>query len=242
MDREHKEHLKQSDLEYFLTHFNEVWAKYGNKLLTIVLLVVVVIMVVRIIERNAATTSETELRKLAEAQSGFDFRSAAETASSPDVKARALLRGGDSLLEKVRTAIGEDGKARSNEDIERDLQDAAAMYGDVLKIDGAHKIYRLNARLGLAAVAESRRDWDAATAEYKKVAAEAGDYSVIAYRAKARLAMMPRLMKRITFGPEKAPELPGDQPLEFPLVPSQFFPLPIHPEIDSLLDKLGADS
>lgn len=242
MDREHKEQLKQSDLEYFLTHFGEIWGKYGNKLLTIVLAIVVVVMIMRIVERNAATSSETELRKLAEARTGFDFRSAADAATSGSVKARALLRGGDFLLDKVRTATGENGGKRSDDEIKRDLDDAGAMYGDVLKIKGAHDVYSLNARLGLAAIAESRRDWDAARTEYEKVSADAGNYTIIAYRAKARLAMMPRLKKKITFGPEKAPELPGGQPLRFPLVPSQFFPVPIHPDLDSLLDKLGADS
>jgi hypothetical protein len=84
-------------------------------------------------------------------------------------------------------------------------------------------VFRLNARLGLATVAEQRGDWAEARKQFQRVIDESDGYAPIAAQAKGRLAKLDVLPNAPTFAPEPPPVTPSSDagfapvpPLEVP--------------------------
>lgn len=216
MDSQHRHDLQENDLAYALTHWGEIWAKYGNQILWALLAVAVLVAGSRFILAQQHAARENDLRQLALATDPFAARSLADSTSNQVTRARALLLGGDLLLERVKVPVtSPDGQKQR----ERDLTDAKAMYEQVLQIKGLHKLYAINARLGLATVTENQQDFAAAEGHYKVVQDLAGkDVPRLALMAQARLAMLERAKQPVVFGAEPLP--PSQAPaLQFPLVP-----------------------
>jgi len=204
MDSEHRHELKENDLADFLAHFGQWWAKHGTKLLTVVLVLAVAFTGKRWYDMRTVAAKENAWRDLAETTSPEGYRSVALTHPNAAVRALAYLRGADLLL--ANTAVGDDSDLAETS---QTLDSAALMYEQVINDRQTHLVYKLNAQLGLAAVAEGGRDWDAARQHYQSVIDQAGtQYTTIAKQAQARAAMLDRLEKPVVFGPEETEAAP----------------------------------
>lgn len=219
MDAEHRHELKENDLAEFLANIGPWWAKYGNRLLAVVLALAVGLAAIRWVQSDRATAREQAWRDLADTTSPDGYRAVAQSHADPSVQALAYLRGADLLLArasaprqdqaKTQPAPATDGStppAPDETDTSVDLENAALMYQQVLDNAQAHTIFKLNARLGLAAVAENRSDWSQAKRQYDEIIDEAaGGHGAIAHRARTRSAMLDQLKKPVAFRIDPAP-------------------------------------
>ena len=241
MDTEHRHELKDGDLERFLREFPQWWAQYGNKLLLAILVVLVVIFGWRMWKSKAAAADERIWQSLATARDPYALREIALISDDPNIRARAHLRAADMLLlASVRPAGAEPdpltGRTAST-DPEADRDMAREDYQAVLKQDGAHVVLKLNAKMGLAAIAETVRDFDRAEQLYAEVQAEAGGtFDSIAGRASVRQSLLPQLARPVVFGPE--PERPASLPDGSGLMglPSGSELLPVAPDLGAGFD------
>ena len=135
----------------------------------------------------------------------------AEDAGDPAVEALALLRGGDLALAEHQGLADPAGDAEL-------LAKAEARYTAAL--DAApHDLYRLNALEGLAIVAESQRDADAARGFYEQLKQAAGDrYPQWVARTDRRLERLADLPGPVAFAPALNPPAAegGDEPASEP--------------------------
>ncbi len=103
---------------------------------------------------------------------------------------------------------GDGGETPSSES---DLEQAAGLYHRVLDQAEAPTVYRVNALLGLGAVAESRKAWDQAAKYYDQAAELAKDQlPFLAQQAQERRNLLSQLNQEIVF---------ATQPATAPLVP-----------------------
>ncbi len=232
MDPEHRQELEENDLEVFLMNFKKWWNKHGTKVVLVLLVAALALFAKQMYDKRQAERQETMWSDLANATSPEAARSLAMSYAEPGYKAKAWLKGADLLLTKAMApdqtpatpeTIGPDGVPVSPvvpvtpvtpADREATLQQAANYYQGVLDVSGAEVVYRLNARLGLATIAETRGDFDAADKQYEQILTDAGtEYSAIAAQAKARQAMLTELRQPVKFGPEPvAPPEPVADP------------------------------
>jgi predicted negative regulator of RcsB-dependent stress response len=216
MDSEHRHELKQNDLQEFLTHFKDFWAKWGNTITVVVLVVVIAVTGYRFIKDRHMSARERALSELATLTTPTALMDLARSTDDEVVRARAYLKGGDLILHRLAMPVSEragaDGPAAKPMDAaerDRHLAEAASMYGQVAA-KPPHQIYGIAARLGLGAVAESQGKWDDAAAAYEQVASDAAaNFPALAGQARMRLAMLERLRVPVVFAPEPATPEPG---------------------------------
>lgn len=228
MDSHERHELQENDLAEFLANLGEWWEKYGNATLIVVMVVVLAAAGWRYVGFRSAQAHEDAWTDLAFATSPEVYRTIAQSHDNPAVQALAYLHGADLLLGKALTAeIIADGPtaadAGSTTDADTDapspadtapqdpqalLTGAQAMYEKALDI-APHGLYRINAQLGLAAVAETREQWDRAREHYQQ-AIEAADptFPMLAQRAGMRIEMLDQLSRPVVFAPETPPEAP----------------------------------
>ena len=116
------------------------------------------------------------------------------------------------------------------------LADAEQDYQAVVDDPAAHSVLRLNALLGLAAVAESRQQWDQARALYQQVEQQASSgQERLKELASRHAAALDRVAKPVIFAPEPPPasqpaslELPAEIPDAAPTADSE----PAEAELD----------
>jgi len=221
MDPKHREELEHNDLEHFFTHFKEWWAKYQNPVLITVLVVVGSFSIYTIITNNRIASRNAAWSELANSSSPEALASVAAAQDNATVRHLASLRAADQLLVRVITG-GEDPMPMPNQpeqeaevvetpvDPEADLREAGRLYQQVAADGEAHPVYRLNARLGLAAVAEAEQDWPAAREQYQTILDTAGDHQpAIRGQAQTRLALLPRLEQPLVYAPATENESTG---------------------------------
>ena len=205
MDPKDHDDLRQNDLEQFLFGLKEFWGKHGMKFLVTILVVLAVLVGLRMIEDRRRQAREEPWRDLASTTSPEGLRRVAQSQEDPVVRAQALLRGADLLLHQ--SLVVEEGSESENPDAPgQTLEEAALMYENVLSIENLHEVFALNARLGLASVAESQEQWGKAAELLQSVAAGARDYPSIERQALGRLAMLDRLAEPVLFAPDRDPE------------------------------------
>lgn len=239
-------HVPESELTEFASGFGRWWNRYGNTALLLVLLASAAFLAKRWYDHRAAAAHEEAWSELAGSTSPDSYRQVAESTDDPTVRALAYLRGADLLLTKATTSsAASDADSTSSRD--RALHDAAAMYQRVIDEQNIHKVYGLNARLGLAAVAEARGDWAQARENYQAVLQGAGEgYSSIAAQAKGKLATLDRLASPVVLAAPPPASTPPTQPSillpqteESPLAPIELLdptllaPSQIEPPLDS---------
>ena len=203
MDADHRHELKENDLAEFLGNLGPWWAKHGNTLLITVLVVVAVFVGKRFIENRNTAVLEEAWADLAQATSPESYRLVAQSHPLPAVRALADLRGADLWLAKAAAPLPDADPATEPSQATAPaltptqcLDEAALVYERVANDPDAHHVFKLNAHLGLAAVAESRQDWAQAQQQYTWVTQQAGPgYEVIAAQAKARQGQLDRLKK-----------------------------------------------
>ncbi len=221
MDADHRHELKTNDLEEFLTHFKDFWARWGNAITIAALVVVIAFTGWRLYSTRQTSAKEKTLSELATATTPAALMSLGRETSDASVRPRAYLRGADKRLYELvapaaAAAPGVDdagegpgivAKPLDSADRQKHLDEAARMYRQAIE-HATHPVYVLNARLGLGAVAEFEGKWDEARQEYERVVKDAGElYAAHASQAKAKLAMLDRLMLPVTFAPEPQPQV-----------------------------------
>jgi len=226
MDPKHREELEHNDLEHFFTHFSEWWAKYQNPVLITILVVVGSFSVYTIVTNNRLAARNAAWGDLANSSSPEALASVAASQSNATVRNLASLRAADLLLVRVING-GQDADATNPDDPtapevapipsdpEADLREAGRLYQQVVADKDAHAVYRLNARLGLAAVAEANQQWAAAREQYQAVIETAGEHQpAIAGQARTRLGLLQRLEQELVYAPtpvvSDTPDTPND--------------------------------
>ena len=211
MDSQERHELQENDLATFLSNFGEWWEKYGNTVLIVVMAVVLVLAGWRFFTFQARQAHEEAWADLALATSPEALRNVAETHDDESVRTLAYLHGADLLLGQALTGempVTMEGEDESGEvlsaaprDRETLLTQAETLYQEAIE-SSPHDLYMLNARLGLASVAETQQRWDHAQSQYEQIVAAAGQrFPTIAQQARARLTMLGELKKPVVFAP-----------------------------------------
>jgi len=209
MDSKHRHELEENDLQAFLNNFGDWWGRHGNKILIVTLIVLASVLGVRLWNWQQTAALQNAWSDLSETQTPEGLVDVANRHRNPAVQAIARLSAGDALLQEVvtprRTIPGVETPAPADRvsDPQRKLDAAASQYQMVIDNQRYHLIYRLNARLGMATVAEQRRDWDEAKRQFQAVIEQGGDYSQIVAQAKGRLDRLDSLAEPARFAPER---------------------------------------
>lgn len=230
MDTEERHELKENDLAEMLRNFGDWFNEHGTKVLLVLVIVVGTFTGYNFYTTSVEQRYEAAWADLAAANTPENFLAVARSHDEPTVQTLAYLRGADLYRRRaidryepmedaaVENRIGEQATEanapESNNDTEgpspeADLEQAAAMYRRVLEQDPEHTdtIYRVNALIGLGAVAESRKAWDEAAEQYQRASELAGEpLEPLARQARRRLDLLDDLRRPIVFGPEREPE------------------------------------
>lgn len=234
MDSEERHELKENDLAEFFRNFGQWWSQYGNTVLIAIIIVAGGITAYNLYNARTEQQHDQAWGDLMAANTPEAYAQVAETHANPVVQSLAHLRGADLYRRRAigrypatdavdevaadesaqATDTGETDEAGEQPDATEDLAQAAALYRRVLEQNAAAlpAVYRVNALLGLAAVAESQKQWDEARGYYDQ-AIELADQQLpqLAEQARDRRELLDELRRPIVFAPEgEGPQLePG---------------------------------
>ncbi|MEM1209143.1 MAG: hypothetical protein AAGI54_07730 [Planctomycetota bacterium] len=196
--------LDRNDLEAALANAGQLWDKFGTKSAIVILALALGFMSWRLYSSWTTSTQENSLTDLAVETTPAGFERIAQAYGDPAVKTRALLAGGDTALGE---AVRLDPQAEQ-ETWEQTLAEAERLYTQAAELAPAD-VYAVNARLGLASVAESRERWDDARAQYE-MAIELAEPTLgfLADVARERAAMLDSLREPIALAPDAPAEAP----------------------------------
>jgi len=218
MDSEHRHELKENDLAEFLHHFGQFWSKWGNSILLGLLIGLVVVFGVHHLRTRAAQKLERALSDLHLETTPAGLADVAARTDLVAVKAEAYLRAGEMLLTRAVMPDAPDATSpRTDEERKLDLDEAQTMLQRVVELPDVSPAFQFNAKLTLAAVAETRHEWDKAAEIYQGVKTDAAkDYPPLADRASMRLAMLDRLKQPVHLVPDppKPVEVKPDAPVD----------------------------
>ena len=207
MDAKERHELKENELAEFLGNFGEWWSKHGNTTLITILLCLSVYIGFKIYRSSTQRAHDNAWYDLAASTNPRTLEQVAQTYSIPAVRAQAQLRAADMFNQESLAPAD----AESDLTPEQKLDQAEAMYRNVM--DGAeHPVFRLNAMMGLAATAETRRHWDQAREQYDQVIAlaEQSSFNHFADMARTRIALLPKLQSPVEFAPDPPATQPAD--------------------------------
>ena len=216
--------------------FRAFWDRYGN----LVLLVVIVAAVIWIgwgwWDYRQQQTRQEALRDLAMARTPEALEAVADEHAFGSIPAEALIRGGDRALQEAVTpadatpaAGGADENASVGpvRDREASLKLAAHLYERALEVTD-QPLFQWHALAGLANVAETRAEFDAAAKLWQDAASRAGDlYPYLAGQARQRLSLLERLRQPVVTATEPSPRKDAVEPRPQP-VPTDS-PEPVQP-------------
>jgi predicted negative regulator of RcsB-dependent stress response len=221
MDAKERHELKDNDLAEFLQNFGEFWNKHGNSISVAILVVLVAWIGLRFYNNMQATNHENAWADLASTSTPSGYRERArEDTGFGAIQEIALLRGAEQYHQQAIDLDNESSTpAPGMMSVEDSLKNAEAMYQQVLD-SKSDPVFLANAAVGLANVAETRGDFDAAEKHWtqaEKIATDA-KLGAIAAQAKVRLGMLDELKQPIVFGNtvEAAPVTPDDTASEAP--------------------------
>lgn len=210
MDSQERHELKQNDLQDFLENFGGFWKKWGNTILTTIAVLIIIFAGSKLYNDWQYSAKESAWVDLAGATSPQSADMVANEHSNPTVQALAFLKAGDLFLAEAskpepaeqRVLPVDGGGDPVEQERAQMLDNAASRYTTVLDLD-VPLVYPLNAKLGLAAVAENREAWDEAAGLYQQVIDQAGDrHATLSALAKAKMDMLPQLKRPVVFGPD----------------------------------------
>jgi tetratricopeptide (TPR) repeat protein len=197
MDREHRHDLEQNDLEQFLANFGEWRKKYGATTLLWIMVIVLAVVGWNLYGNITQSSHDNAWNDLAGTTSPEGFQRVAEDHGDETVTVLASLWGGDAAL----TSALAPSNGEAAPDADAMLAQAEAMYQQILNQTG-EPVYRISAILGLAAVAETRGDFEQAAQRYDQAIALAEPtYTALAQRAQQRKQMLDRLDEPVIFAP-----------------------------------------
>jgi len=241
--QEKQDHLKQSDIEYFLAHFGEYWQKYGLTTMIVILAFLVGVLGYRHLSTMSAVAREAAYAELAETDSPQIIQDVARRHDGVDGFAGyALLKAADNSVEQALGLLPNQGfsSAMSDEERDRKLKDAASLYERVINLNES-KLQTINAHFGLAAVYESLGDFGKAAEHYGEIQQLSGeDWPNLAERAGNFAANLGDVSTPVEFPPAPLPKTEATDPtggVPSPLAPAGP-PTPLKPETSPLLPGL----
>ncbi len=221
MDAKERHELKDNDLYDFLQNFGTFWNKHGNSVSIVILLAVASMFGYRYYQSYSASKHEVSWSDLASTTTPQSYRERAQdNPGHPAIPYLARLYGAEAYHKQAIEYEAENATADSGMmKPEESLDAAESMYKQVLESD-APVVYKANAALGLANVAETRGDFDAAKTYWEQAEKIATDAKLqaIASQAKVRLGMLGELARPIVFAKSSSPSMPA-APVDDVLVP-----------------------
>jgi len=211
MENEERHDLKDNDLREFFANFREWWGKYGNLVLIVVTIAVVAVAGYQFYTGYQTRSENAALRALSNSSTPEALAEVAKAHDVSPVPTIARLRSGDLYLDRALNP----GSGENSNPPEQSLKQAAGMYQQVLDTPDVNAAYKANAQLGLAAVAESRGNFDEARGHYEQVLtlAEANGLTALADKARQRQGLLDQLATPAPFGaPQTQPGAAGTQP------------------------------
>ncbi len=203
MDSQHRHELKENDLEQALRGAGRWWSAHGRTVLFCILVLLGAGTAFRWYSVNTKTTRDKNWDTLALATTPDKALLASESAHTPGLRNLARLRAADLWLSRAalpNVAGDPDADARLPAEM---LEEAERVYKQILNDQAAAVVFRLNAMLGLASVAESQQRWEDAAASYDRVMQLADKvYPAHATIARKRRDMLDRLKNPVVFAPE----------------------------------------
>jgi len=206
MDPIDRHEQKDNDLYDFLVNFGEFWGKHGNFIMVVVIVVMGVWFGSRYYNNSVAVGHDNAWADLAATSTPQGYRErAVENAGRDGVPHLALLRGAEAYHQqaiKIKQDEGGEGeKDDSPMSADESLDSAEQMFNQILS-SNAQAPYRANAAVGLANVAETRGDFDAASGHWAKAKeiAEESRLTTITTLADLRMSMLDDLARPIVFG------------------------------------------
>lgn len=211
MDSRERHELKHNDLQEVFFNFKVWWSEHGQPwwdkngtfYVTVFAALAIGLLVYNFWNMRTNTIRQEAWADLALTTSPDAYRQVAAAHDVPTVKALSYLRGGE-LLSGMAITPAEDDTADPAENLEQ----ARRMYEQVLAT-AEEPVFRANALLGLAAVAETQQDWEAAREYYARVQEmDALKLPGLIALADKRLSLLPELEEPVYF----STEVPADEP------------------------------
>jgi predicted negative regulator of RcsB-dependent stress response len=204
VDAEHRHELKENDLAESLRNFSTFWQNWGNSLLMAVLVGLLALLAYQFFTNRAARAHEDSWSALVQETSPAGLRAIAETNSDPAVQALARLQAAELLLLKIAEPASATQPSTAGQ-----IEEAQSLLKTVADQPGLSPVYRLNALLGLAAVAEDQGQWDEAAQIYQQISQESGSrFAAIASRADQRRQLLDQLAQPVAFAASTQPADP----------------------------------
>ncbi|MEQ9460002.1 MAG: hypothetical protein RIG82_03510 [Phycisphaeraceae bacterium] len=180
--------------ESTLIQLRVFYTQHRNKIAAALLIAAACFFVLSLYQQRQRQVLEDSWGRLATATSPASFRTVAEDYPDKPVAQLALLSAADLLLAEASSARSADA---GQVDIEGNLAEAARLYQQALD-KATQPLIRINALLGLAAVAESQKQWDDAETFYVQATEAAGErYPFLVNISEQRLAMLPELRQGV---------------------------------------------
>ncbi len=201
MDPKLPDDFEQDDLSSFLSGAKAWWDKHGTQVLVVILVIALGAIGWRMYQRHQEEAFENAWGGLARAENPQIILSLAEQYDNPTFKAMAYLKAGDLLRNRAESPAPPPAASQpaasqpaplSAADRQRLMTEAGSAYQKVIDTQKTPELLCDNARLGLAAVAESTGNWKQAAELYAAVQKDAGQrYPQLADQAAYLLKTMP---------------------------------------------------
>lgn len=237
MKAQRRHELKQNTLALGLQSFPDFWRIYGGKILLGLVAILAIVLFIKFRNQAAHDAQEqsgeayaaavqaisslqnpprdpklaSEQRRAVQDQAERAIGQVLETSSEDALKAEALVARGDlnwtlARLPDVGGASTQSTTrpAQSNDEL---LDNARKAYEAALGVPGAKSLSVTTAHLGLAAIAEQRKQWDEAKKHYEAVKNDSRVSRAFKAEAEADLANLAKIQGPVLIG--KAATLPA---------------------------------
>jgi predicted negative regulator of RcsB-dependent stress response len=230
MKASRRHELKQNTLALGLQSLPDFWRVYGGKILLALVAVLAIALFIKFRTQAARDAQEqagqsyaaavqgiaslqnpprdpklaAEQRRAVQDQAEQAISSVLETSTDDALKAEALVARGDlnwtlARLPEMRGADTQQA-ARPTGATDESLESARKAYEAALAIPGAKSLSVTSARLGLAAVAEQRKQWDEAKKQYEAVKNDARAGRAFQAEAEAALENLSKIQSPVLLG------------------------------------------
>lgn len=215
MEQKPIEQNEQNDLQAFAGGFSAWWERWGTYVLVVILVVVGGIAAKRWYDHFRTEAHEKRWGELSRETSAPALKGVAVDNAGTVVEAFAYLRAGDAAMTQATFPQAEISATTMpatapSIDPKKALEDAEISYKKAISSSACPKIVRLNAELGLAAIAEARGNWDEAAKAYKSLIDTAGDeHAPIRLQAQSRLDYIARAKAPLVLAAPPPPKPAG---------------------------------
>jgi predicted negative regulator of RcsB-dependent stress response len=243
MNAARRHELKQNTLALGLQSFPDFWRVYGGKVLLALVAILAIILFIRFRTQSAHEAEQaaaesyagavqaiaslqnpprdpklaSEQRKAVQDQAERAIGQVLETSTDDGLKAEALVARGDlnwTLARMPDLSGATTQTTRPAESRDDALESARKAYEAALALPGAKPLSVTTARLGLAAIAEQRRQWDEAKKQYEAVKNDPRTPKAFKAEAETDLENLAKIQTPVLLG--KAATMPATTLPAFP--------------------------